>query len=125
MGCLGHPITLKEVMMRHLSPARLFMPSLIVLCAAISPALADDLVFMLNNQTSTAITEFYTSPTDVDNWEDDLIGSNPIASGDMAQVTIADGRSQCTYDLRIVFDDGAELIDTQDLCEIAQYDVSE
>jgi len=107
-------------MMQNLCRASFF-----VLCAASGPALADDLVFTLNNQTSTAITEFYTSPTDVDNWEEDLIGTNPIGSGEMAEVTIADNRNQCVYDLRIIFSDGEEIIDTQDLCEIGQYDVSE
>lgn len=105
--------------MKHLTLA-----SLCALCLA-GPVLAADLTFILNNQSSAAITEFYTSPTDVDNWEEDIITGGVIASGEMTEITIADGRDQCKYDLRIVFEDGSELTDTTDICELEQYDVTD
>jgi hypothetical protein len=102
----------------------LTLASLAVFCAA-SPAFAEDLTFVLNNNTSTAITQMYTSPTDVNIWEDDMIGGATLESGATAEITIADGRDQCAYDIRIVFADGEEITDTQDLCELGTYDVTE
>lgn len=105
--------------MKHLTLA-----ALSAICLA-SPVLAEDLTFVLNNQSSAAITEFYTSPTDVDNWEEDVIASGSIASGEQSEITISDGREQCAYDLRIVFEDGSEITDTADMCALEQYDVTD
>lgn len=90
-----------------------------------TPALADDLVFMLDNQSSYAIIEFYASPTDVGNWEQDILGSSILPSGASVRVTIADGRSQCEYDLRFVFEDGDTMEDAADLCETGSYTVED
>lgn len=94
------------------------------LCAA-GPALAQDLTFMLNNQSSSAITALFTSPTDVDDWEEDVMAGGEIASGETSEITIADGRAQCSYDLRIIFADGSEITDTADMCKLQQYDVTD
>ncbi len=69
-------------------------------------AFADNLRFTLNNATGHTLVEFYASPTDVDSWEDDILGANVLPSGESTMVTIADGRSQCEYDIKGVFDDG-------------------
>ncbi|MEO4001590.1 hypothetical protein [Mesorhizobium sp. CAU 1732] len=95
------------------------------LLATAIPAQADDLVFMLDNQSSYSIVEFYASPSDVGNWEDDILGTDVMASGDSGRVTIADGREQCEYDLRIVFEDGDVTEDTTDLCETGSYTVTD
>lgn len=92
---------------------------------ATSVASADDLIFMLDNQSSYTIVEFYASPTDVNDWEDDILGQSILEAGDAARVTIADGREQCEYDLRIVFDDGDVLEDSTDLCETGSYTVTD
>ena len=101
------------------------------LCAAAllsfgaAPAMAEDLVFMLDNQSSYVVTEFYASPSDVGHWEDDILGADVLGSGDALRITIADGRSQCEYDLRFVFDDGDTMEDTTDLCETGSYTVED
>ncbi len=96
-----------------------------ILAATSLPAMAQDLVFMLDNQSSYTITYFYASPTNVDDWEEDILGTDVLASGESARITIADGREQCEYDLKVVFDDGDELYDTVDLCETGSYTVSD
>lgn len=88
-------------------------------------ALAEDLTFMLDNQSSTAVLELYASPSNVRSWEDDILGEDILPSGEAVRVTIADGRSQCEYDLRLVFDDGEALEDTTDLCETGSYTVTD
>lgn len=89
------------------------------------PAFAEDLVFTLSNNTSADLQEFYTSPVDVNDWEEDVLGTDVLAAGASAQVTIADGRTQCTYDMRFVFTDGSELEDTADLCDTGSYTLTE
>ena len=88
-------------------------------------AQAEDLIFMLDNQSGYDIQEFYASPVGVDNWEEDILGTGILEAGEAGRVSIADGRDVCDYDLRIVFADGDELEDTTDLCETGSYTVTD
>jgi hypothetical protein len=88
-------------------------------------AQAQDLVFMLDNQSSYDVREFYASPTDVDNWEEDILGADILPAGSAMRVTVADGREQCTYDLRIVFSDGDVAEDTSNLCETGSFTITD
>lgn len=98
----------------------------IAVALSTTPAFADDLVFMLDNQSSGAIQEFYASPVGVDDWEEDILGADILASQEAARITIADGRTVCEYDLRIVFEDGDEMEERAiDLCETGSYTVSD
>jgi len=92
----------------------------------VAPAHADDLVFMLDNQSSTAIDQFYASPVDVNDWKEDILGQDILEAGNFARITIKDGRDVCTYDLKIVFIDGEELDEPGiDLCETGSYTVTD
>lgn len=84
-------------------------------------ALAEDLVFTLNNLSALGLVEFYTSPVGTDSWEEDVLGLDVLAPGESAEVTIADGRTQCEYDVQFVMSDGQELEDTVDMCELGSY----
>ncbi len=55
----------------------------------------------------------------------DILGMDVLGSGESVNVTIADGRRACEYDLKIVFDDGDELEDTTDLCDTGSYTVTD
>lgn len=99
--------------------------SALLVPAFLSVAQAEDLVFMLDNRSSYTVTEFYASPSDVDDWEEDILGSGTLAAGDATRVTIADGREQCEYDLRLVFEDGDVLTDRTNLCDTGSYTVSD
>jgi hypothetical protein len=94
--------------------------------SAAAPALAEDLIFMLDNTSSTGVNEFYASPVNVRNWEEDILGQDVLPSGDAVRITIADGRSVCEYDLRIVFEDSEVLEDAGvNLCDTGSYTVSD
>lgn len=93
-----------------------------------APAHAEDLHFELTNDTSAVITYFHASPTGVDEWEEDILGSQVLGPGETVRVTIADGREVCEYDMRFEFDEDSGLgvfEDTQDLCELGSYTVEE
>jgi hypothetical protein len=93
---------------------------------AITSAHAEDLVFMLDNKSSTPVNEFYASAVDVNNWEEDILGQDILEAGNFARITIKDGRGVCKYDLKIVFSDGEELEERAiNLCETGSYTVTD
>jgi hypothetical protein len=91
-------------------------------------ASAEDLVFKLTNGTNSVLTRFYTSPEGVESWEEDVFGREVLEPGQSTRITIADGRDVCTYDMRFEFSDDSDLDtteDTQDLCELGEYEITE
>ncbi|WP_372839548.1 hypothetical protein [Phaeovulum sp.] len=83
--------------------------------------LAQDIAYTLNNFSSLIVVEFYTSPADSDDWEEDILGADVLAPGESGTVNIADGRTQCDYDLLFVMSDGQEVEDTVNICELGSY----
>lgn len=87
---------------------------------------AEDLVFNLVNKTDATLERFYTSPTGVEDWEEDVFGKDVLEPGESVKITIADGRRVCEYDLRFEFteESGYEnLEDSQDLCKMGTYTI--
>ena len=98
------------------------------IAAATSGAHAEDLTFTLKNGTSSVLTHFYSSPVGVDSWEEDVFGADVLEPGESMDITIADGRDVCKYDMRFEFAEGSSLDtteDTQDLCELGSYTIHE
>lgn len=91
-----------------------------------APAQAQDVDYYLHNETSYVVMEFYTSPSEEDEWGYDLLGRTVLGAGESAEVSIADGSDQCLYDFRFVFDDGDVVEDYGvDICELAEYTLTE
>lgn len=90
-------------------------------------AAADDLVFTLKNSTNSVLNAFYTSPVGEESWEEDVFGRDALAPGESARITIKDGRRACEYDMRFEFqgDELEDMEDTQDLCELGEYEITE
>lgn len=89
---------------------------------------ADDLTFTLKNGTQSVLTHFYTSPVGVNEWEGDVFGNQVLNPGESIEITIADGRRVCKYDMRFEFaqsDDLDTTTDKQDLCELGEYTIEE
>lgn len=90
------------------------------------PAHAEDLHLTLQNTSSIPIIEFYTSPADVGDWEEDVFGDGVLMPDHEVEIVISDGRTQCAYDIRIVTKDGEEYEDRDvDLCETGIYTFSD
>ena len=91
------------------------------------PALAEDLVFQLKNGTNSVLNNFHASPVGVDKWEDDIFGQQVLNPGETIEITIADGRDVCNYDMRFEFqgDELTTTTDTQNLCELGEYTIEE
>lgn len=102
--------------------------SAIALSAFTVAAKADDLVFSLKNGTNSVLTNFYASPVGVEQWEEDIFGRDTLAPGESMQITIADGRRACDYDMRFEFEESSDLdttTDKQNLCELSEYTIHE
>lgn len=95
--------------------------SALLLAGLAAPALAQDVQYQLVNNSHLTLMEFYTSPVDEGAWGDDILGANVLAPGETGTVDIADGSAQCDYDLRFVFEDGSELVDKANVCDMASY----
>jgi hypothetical protein len=65
---------------------------------------ADDPSFQLVNRGRSAINEFYASLEDEDNWGEDRLGEDTVASGSARVVHLPAGA--CVYDVRIVYANG-------------------
>lgn len=99
--------------------------ALLVLAAPAS-ALAEDLTFTLTNSSSRAVARFFTSPATVEEWEEDVFGDGYLPAGNTVDVTIADGRDVCTYDMKFVMEDESELVsEAVDLCSLGEYTLSD
>lgn len=101
------------------------LASALVLATLAAPALAQDVQYELINSSGLTLMEFYTSPVDEGSWGDDILGANVLAPGEAGAVTIADGGAQCDYDLRFVFEDGSELEDSVNICDMASYTLTQ
>jgi len=89
---------------------------------------AEDLVFTLKSGTGSTLERFYTSPTGVENWEEDVFGKDVLEPGQSIKITIADGRDVCDYDMRFEFTEDSNLDtteDSQNLCEMGSYEITE
>lgn len=90
-----------------------------------SPALAEDLVFTLINDSSYTIVEMNVSPVDEELWGENILTVDAVEPGMSGDITIADGLDVCDYDLRFVTDEGAEASKSQNLCEINTFTIND
>jgi hypothetical protein len=80
----------------------------------------DDLMFVLNNDSPYEITEFYTSPSGLDDWENNILEGAALSPYDSIQVNMNDQRDVCEYDFLTVLSDGTEVERYNvDLCDLA------
>ena len=85
------------------------------------PALGQDLQWTLINDTQSDLIEMYTSPVNMGTWREDILGNDVLPAGQTGTVNIFDGQTDCEYDIRFVFEDGSETVDTVDVCELGAY----
>jgi len=90
-----------------------------------TPALAEDLVFTLINESSHTIVEMYVSPVEEENWGENILTVAEVPPGGGGDVTIADGLDVCDYDIRLVSAEGGDSGVTQNLCEMTTLTVSD
>ncbi len=87
-----------------------------------APAVAEDLEFILVNESGSDLVGFNVSAASSDAWEENLLEGGYLPPGNEIAVLIADGLTTCVYDIRGTFDDGFVLEDYGlDLCDLGEY----
>ena len=61
--------------------------------------------FTLHNETGLEINEVYISPANNEDWEEDILGKDTLASGDTVDITFS-RRHEDLWDLKVVFKNG-------------------
>ena len=102
-----------------------FVSTVFISLAVAAPAFAEDLVFSLTNDSSFNLQEFYVSASEAEAWGEDILGRDVLASGEEGDVTIADGRDVCSYDMRFVMDNGNTIEGSADLCETNAFTIND
>jgi hypothetical protein len=97
-------------------------------CLAAVPfsAMAEDHKFDLVNNSARAIANFYTSPADATDWQEDVLGEDTIPPGATDTIAISTDGDQCLYDMRFIMEDNAELIEKGiNVCTLGSYTLSD
>lgn len=64
-----------------------------------------NLDFTLVNKTGLTINEVYLSPTNDDEWGEDVMGKDVLANGEKVEITFSSSETECNWDLKIVDED--------------------
>ncbi|HTO29457.1 MAG TPA: hypothetical protein VL017_12760 [Devosia sp.] len=99
----------------------------LALLAGALPAAAQTVEFTLINNSSQSLHYFYTNPSNMDAWGEDLLGPDgTLEPGYEGTVTIGDGSDQCLYDFRFETGEGALLeVFEVDICELNSYTLTD
>ena len=93
--------------MRHVSLHRLRAIKMLVVVCALSMLLlpatsaAGDQDFTLVNATDVEINAVYISPHSTNEWEEDILGQDRLASGENVEITFSRTEKAAKWDLRI------------------------
>ena len=64
-----------------------------------------NLDFTLVNRTGLTIMEVYLSPTNSDEWGEDVMGKDVLANRDKVDIVFSSTETECNWDLKVVDED--------------------
>lgn len=97
-----------------------------VLSAAAQPAAAADRHVKVVNASSYEITEFHASRSDLDSWQEDILGRRTLLPGDSVNVNVDDGSGSCIYDFKTVIAGGKFLVKRKvNVCKVGTYTIND
>ena len=74
------------------------------------------------NRSGATVWRFYGSNVGTSSWEEDLLGSNILRSGQTLTVDFYDGTGHCYFDFKIEFQSGYVVEDYNiNVCQIGTY----
>jgi hypothetical protein len=62
--------------------------------------------FTIVNNTGQAVMTLNVSPTNSNNWGEDILGRDVLPNGEQAQITFPRTESQCNWDIRVTYQEG-------------------
>ncbi|MGV8855297.1 MAG: hypothetical protein ACOH2L_11680 [Devosia sp.] len=100
--------------------------SALALVSMVSTAWALDRKVNVNNLTGSVMTEFYASNTGENDWQEDILGEDVLGAGETVSINIDDGSGYCKYDFKAVFEDGTDVISSDNnVCELSDFNIHE
>jgi hypothetical protein len=89
------------------------------------PAYGLERHILMTNHTREVIVEIYLSDAGAADWQQDILGSDFLPSGQSELVDIDTRNGQCRFDLKTVLDDGTNLVQRGiDVCRAEGYTIS-
>jgi len=80
--------------------------------------------FTLHNETGQEVKEVYVSPTATDEWEEDILGTDTLATGESVDISFT-RRREDMWDLKVVFRSGKSSVWTKlNLSQITDVTIS-
>lgn len=77
------------------------------------------------NASGTTLREIYASPVTSSSWEEDMLGSGVLGSGQNRVFNIDNGTNQCRYDLKAVMSNGREHVRRNvNVCVVGSWTIS-
>ena len=74
--------------------------------------------FTLLNRTGLTVNELYVAPTNVDDWQEDVLGRDVLKHGESVDISFSRTEKSCMWDLKIVDEDEDEVEwSNLDLCK--------
>lgn len=96
------PSIMGEILLRRLMAALLMLATV----AGTGQAWAEGKQnFRLKNRTGYVIEEVYVSPSNSDEWEEDVMGRDVLADGDNVDIAFSRHEHSCIWDVKVVFED--------------------
>lgn len=78
--------------------------------------------FTLVNKTGYTLSELYVSPSQADDWQDDVLGADILEDGQTVDVSFQRATKTCKWDLKVVYedDDSSAVWRAIDLCTVGK-----
>lgn len=97
------------------------MATVVAVMAGSAAVMAGDQDFHLVNKTGLTIDEFYVSPSNVNDWEEDVLGVDVLPNGESVDVAFSRDEEACVWDLKIVDEEGDAVVWNKiDLCKASE-----
>ena len=100
---------------------KLWIAGALLASAVATAAYAAQQDFTVTNHTGHVIVTLNVSPHDDDQWGPDILGREVLNSGEQAAVTFDRNEDQCSWDIKVTYDDGTSNdLRGVDLCETTE-----
>ena len=74
---------------------------------AAAPAAGGNQNFTLVNNTGHTVVTLNVSASNENSWGEDILGRDTLANGESAAITFPHGETECNFDIKATYDDGA------------------
>lgn len=85
------------------------LAAVVILALTVGPAVAGDQDFELLNKTGVEIAALYVSPSQADEWGEDILGVDVLPDGESVHIKFSRKETAAKWDIRIEDGDGNSL----------------